>query len=124
MILNISQLKHVNIAIPKHLTVLNEKSKFSHDTTEDESREWPEIISKAFCELSKVKEIEAILRVVATYSHLNIMFDFHRDAIDHMDAARNDKLKVFATTTGATFTSELKDSWMLKVEIMLRLYAR
>lgn len=69
----------------KHLTILNSKSKLSHETSTSERKECLEMISNAFEDLNSFKWIEPTLKIVSTCPDLSIAFDFNRDSVAHMD---------------------------------------
>lgn len=84
----------------KHLTTLILKSMLSHDTSVAQRREFLELIAKAYEDLNESAWIEPILKIVSTDSRLNVVFDFQRDSVCHMDPTKNKYV------SGTTYSNE------------------
>lgn len=61
------------------------KSYLSHNTPNKKRRQFQEAIVKSFEELNEIKEIEPLLKFVATSTELRIIFDFSCDSVDLVD---------------------------------------
>jgi predicted SprT family Zn-dependent metalloprotease len=92
-------LKFVKESTLKHLYDLNLKSKLSHSTVDGNRRKYHELIWKAYEELNELKLIQPILKVVSADVNLQIIFDFDRPSVDHMDPTKHE------FTFGTTYPS-------------------
>lgn len=84
---------NANISSIKHIAALISKSKLSHDASKHRRKEFNEVITKAFEELNEIKEIEPMLKALALAEDLNIVFDFYRDSVEHMDPTNGKRVK-------------------------------
>ena len=79
---------HLNYSVEsdlKHLKTLYGKTKLNHDVEREGERKLFKKIEGAYEELNEIKEIEAILKVVACADVLNVIFDFNRESVVHID---------------------------------------
>lgn len=103
--------KHVKNSTLNHLHNFNAKSKLSHNTDEAYRRELHERIAKAFEELNECAGLELVLKIVSTADNLQIIFDFHRVSVDHMDPTKHDN--VFGSTYPLSLLFTLARSFCL-----------
>lgn len=83
-------VKNPNVA---HVASLVAKSKIAHDNSELDRRKLLELIAKAFEELNEIEWVAPMLKIIANSEDLNIIFDFNRDSIEHMDPTNNQTAK-------------------------------
>lgn len=89
-------IKHVKSSILLHVHDLIAMSKLSHDTNDAHRRILNEKIMRAFEEVNEFNQIEPVLKLAATAENLEIIFDFQRASVDHMDPTQHDR--TFGTT--------------------------
>lgn len=75
-----------------HVTKLINSSKLSQNTLKENLREYLDKIVEAFRDLNEIKQIEPLLKVVASAEDLSIVFDFQRDSVDHMDPTKKNNI--------------------------------
>lgn len=72
-----------------HLNILTQQSRISFNSPNEETLNYQEHINRAFNFLNGIEEIEPILKLVSAAETLNIIFDFNRSSVDHMDPGTN-----------------------------------
>ena len=83
---------------PAHLTLLQEKSKLNHDSSESDRRIYQPQIAKAFEELNEINWIEPILKIAASSPNLRIIFDCNHETVEHSDPTKD------KTVLGTTYS--------------------
>lgn len=85
--------KYFKVTTPKHLIILQEKSKLSHEASEEDRKMFQPEIVKAFEDLNDIFWIRPLLKLAAMISTLSIVFDFGHDTVEHMDPTKNDAIR-------------------------------
>lgn len=76
---------------PKHLRLLSEKLKLSHDADESQKQEYWKVIQRAISELNDLKDIEPILKIISL-SDVTIVFDFNSNSVKNLDPTKNQNI--------------------------------
>lgn len=73
----------------RHLNILSWKSKLSLSTSDGQRRYFRELIDRAFEDLNEIEYIVPLLKLAASSDCLQIIFDFHKGSVEHMDPTGN-----------------------------------
>lgn len=117
--LRLIHLSYFKSASHRHLNILSAKSKLSLNSDE-QRRDYRELIDRAFEDLNEIEDIVPLLKLAASSECLEIIFDFRKRSVEHMDPTAT------TGTLGTTYPSgtiyigaeELLDDSTTKNEVL------
>lgn len=68
------------------------KCALSQDASEENLRKLHDLAGHVFDDLTAIKEIEPIVKVVTESEDLKIVFDLNHDSVEHMDPTANENV--------------------------------
>lgn len=90
--INKKYFRNANIK-PKHIEILISRTQLGHDGDIENEPRFKELYCAAFENLNEIPLIENILKIASTTEKLCIVFDFHRESVEHMNPTKNKSVR-------------------------------